>query len=102
MELQDFHLHQFTELQGTGFRVARAPGQNVAIELAAATDLGSTARQERFSVLFRGPLDAFLPQQTYPVEHPVLGAFDLFLVPVARDAKGFQYEAIFNRLVGEP
>jgi hypothetical protein len=34
----------------------------------------------------------------YRMEHDVLGALDLFLVPIARDEDGFQYEAVFNRL----
>ena len=52
---------------------------------------------EQFSLLFRGPLDAWLPQRTYPVEHPKMGRIDLFLVPVAEHKDGYRYEAFFNR-----
>jgi hypothetical protein len=31
--------------------------------------------------------------------HDKLGEFDLFLVPVAKNENGFQYEAVFNRMV---
>ena len=54
------------------------------------------AGMERFSVFFHGMGDHCLPQQIYPVEHDVMGAFDLFLVPIARDERGFCYEAVFN------
>ena len=57
------------------------------------------ARQENFSVLFHGPLERFLPQGMVGLRHETLGEFELFLVPVARDTDGFQYEAVFNRLI---
>ncbi len=53
---------------------------------------------QQFSLLFRAPLDAPLEQRIYSVAHAELGRFDLFLVPVARDAAGVQYQAVFNRL----
>ena|SRR5262249_46094495 len=51
---------------------------------------------ERFSVFFSGPVDRFLSQGIYSLEHEVMGAFELFLVPIAQNEKGFQYEAVFN------
>ncbi len=51
---------------------------------------------ERFSLFFEGPVDAPLPQQSYPLEHNQMGAFDIFLVPVGRASSGFRYEAVFN------
>ncbi len=53
---------------------------------------------QQFSLLFRAPIDAPLEQRIYTVAHAELGRFDLFLVPVARDAAGVQYEAVFNHL----
>jgi hypothetical protein len=53
----------------------------------------------KFSLVFMGPLDQSLPQQTYLFEHEKLGAFDLFIVPIGKDQKGLRYEAIFNRAV---
>jgi hypothetical protein len=35
-------------------------------------------------------------QQIYQVEHPTLGSFELFLVPVGPDEQGMCYEAVFN------
>ena len=51
---------------------------------------------ERFSAFFYGPGDRYLPQHAYAIEHDVMGAFDLFLVPISRDEKGYRYEAVFN------
>ncbi len=43
---------------------------------------------ERFSLYFRGPGDVLLGQRIYRVEHEAMGEMDIFLVPVARDARG--------------
>lgn len=51
---------------------------------------------ERFSVFFTGPSDRYLPQSVYPMEHEHMGAFELFLVPIAQNESGFRYEAVFN------
>ena len=48
-----------------------------------------------FSLLFRGPGEPALPQRIYRLEHDAHGALDIFIVPVARDATGVHYEAIF-------
>jgi hypothetical protein len=51
-----------------------------------------------FSLLFRGG-NVALPQNTYRIEHPSLGAFQLFLVPGSPDDNGAQsFVAIINRL----
>ena len=51
---------------------------------------------ERFSLFFTGPAELKLTQQTYRMEHEQMGAFELFLVPIAGGEKGFSYEAVFN------
>ena len=49
-----------------------------------------------FSLFFHHQAVLVIPQQTYPFRHPRLGNFDMFVVPVARDAQGFVYQAVFN------
>ena len=49
-----------------------------------------------FSLLFRNHSALIFPLQTYMVRHSALGEFALFLVPIARDATGFIYQAVFN------
>jgi hypothetical protein len=51
---------------------------------------------ERFSLFLQGPGDAFLPQHIYTVEHERMGTHELFIVPIARDERGFRYEIVFN------
>jgi hypothetical protein len=53
-------------------------------------------RAEPFAMILAGPAEPCLPQATYRVEHPVLGALDLFIVPIARKASGVEYEVTFN------
>jgi hypothetical protein len=59
------------------------------------------AGMERFSVIFRGPLEIFLPQQTYRVSHPDMGDFDIFLVALGQEPDGFKYEAVYNRYLDD-
>jgi hypothetical protein len=51
--------------------------------------------RDPFRLAFLGPADPVLPQRTYRLEHGTLGALDIFLVPIASDASGTTYEAIF-------
>jgi len=83
----------------TTFLFAREPEPPVALELvevqAAPAAAGSPGS---FSVVFLGPPGPALDQSTYPVSHPTLGEFPLFIVPTGRDGRGVRYEAIFNRM----
>lgn len=96
--LEHLNLSSFTEHLNTKFRIHAAESTVVETELIVAEDLGSTPRQERFSLIFRGPGEPYLPQNMYRIEHDVMGSLDLFLVPVGKDEDGIQYEAVFNRL----
>lgn len=60
------------------------------------SESGSESGMERFSIFFSGPGDRCLPQKTYALEHDQMGAFDIFLVPIGRDDRGYSYEAVFN------
>jgi hypothetical protein len=53
---------------------------------------------ERFSALFRGDLNRFLPQSTYRMEHEWFGSVEIFIVPIRKDGEGVYYEAVFNRV----
>jgi hypothetical protein len=50
-------------------------------------------------MIFKGPTSAPIEQKIYRLDHPALGPLDLFLVPIARDQAGVQYEAIVNRSI---
>lgn len=49
-----------------------------------------------FSLMFRSASPIVLPQQIYSLRNAVIGALQIFLVPVARDREGILYQAVFN------
>jgi len=65
------------------------------VEISAAVP-GPRRAGRPFSLTFRGPRDALLPQSTYRLEHDAMGDLDLFLVPIGPDPQGMCYEAVFN------
>ena len=89
---------EFSKHVNTKFRVVSE--EPIELELTEVKGYSSKPHEqtgmERFSAFFRGPADRYLAQQTYPIEHEQMGAFDLFLVPVSRDESGIRYEAVFN------
>ena len=85
---------------GTKFAVTDAPVP-LELELAEVTERRATARQEYFSLIFRGTRELILPQRIYQLEHERLGTGELFLVPVGVTEEAAEYEAAFTRLLGE-
>jgi hypothetical protein len=97
----------FAAHKGESFEIQAGPGETVAVVLASATVIGGAASPSRaaaeteaesFSLEFRGPRARFLAQGTYQLEHPALGSFPLFIVPVGLEGEEYRYEAVFNRL----
>jgi hypothetical protein len=90
----------FSQNLNTKFRVRAEAPRPVELELVEVKGWTSQPEEqkgmERFSVSFYGPEDIYMPQQTYTLEHERMGVFDIFLVPTGRDARGFQYQAVFN------
>jgi hypothetical protein len=89
----------FEENLNTKFWLPDAGPEACAIDLIEVTNGHSSPRQEQFALHFRGDRNQVLPQRIYPIKHDNIGEFDLFLVPIGRDATGTFYEAVFNRLV---
>lgn len=87
-----------TEQLNTKFRLQTPSSDVLELELINVEDIESSPRQERFSILFRGPLEPAVWQGTYKMEHDQLGAFDLFIVVLGREEDGMRYEAVFNRM----
>ena len=86
----------FEAATGTTFAVHPGDGTPVMLTLAEVDVLPAPEGWECFALLFDGPGPA-LPQWTYRVEHATMGAFPLFLGPVAGGGEGLRYEAVFNR-----
>lgn len=56
----------------------------------------STPEHPSFSLHFQGPREPALEQQTYAMQMQDGAVMDIFIVPIASDARGMQYEAVFN------
>jgi Domain of unknown function (DUF6916) len=94
-----FTIERFSGHVNTKFLMHYGDSQTAELKLTSVTDVGSSPRQIQFSLLFQASGDAPAAQGIYRLDHDKLGALDLFLVPIAKDAAGVRYEAIFNRLV---
>ena len=93
----DLTLARFTAHVGDGFDVVEVPGTTWT--LAEATGYGEVvdpATHASFSLLFRGALDPVFAQQTVTLRHPAIGEQAIFVTPIAADAGGVTYEAVFN------
>ena len=89
---------EFTKNANTNFQVEADENTQVALELAAVSEVKLYPQQEEFTLEFRGPLDQFLGQGVRNFTHDQMGQFELFIVPIRQDEQGFYYEAIFNRI----
>jgi hypothetical protein len=93
---------EFSQHVNTRFRLNADTAEPVELELVEVRTYmnkdkaGERGGMERFSVFFVGPLNPFLPQATYSLSHEKMGCFDIFLVPLGREEKGYSYEAVFN------
>ncbi len=83
----------------TTFKLEHPELGSIPLELISVSDLRETPRQRIYSILFRGPSGTPFQQGSFPLKHEVMGEATLFLVPVAHEADGFRYEAVFNQLV---
>ena len=88
----------FTQQAGTKFKVQVDENTGVELELAEVSELKLYPRQEEFTIVFRGPSNAFLDQGVRLFTHDHIGDFELFIVPIRQDEQGFYYEAVFNRI----
>ena len=92
----------FSRHLNTKFSFADKELQGVSVKLIEVNDLTpktmAAAGKECFAVVFIGPRNAPLRQETYAVTHESLGRFDMLVVPIASHSEGVYYEAIFNRL----
>ncbi len=92
-------LELFEPLLGQVFAVAFAD-EVFALTLAEAKSIGNFIPQVHdrppFSLVFHCPDVRVLPQAIYPLKHDQLGLQEMFLVPIAGNAEGVSYEAVYN------
>ena len=96
---------EFSKNVNTKFRIKADIPQVIELTLVSVTprrvEAHEQAGMERFSAVFMGPLEIFLPQQTYTMMQPDMGEFDIFLVPLGQEPEGFRYEAVYNYYKGD-
>ncbi len=102
--LDTFTITTFTGQEGTTFRLTLPSGTAIEATLLQVSSLtakgpsGEELPRKRvpFSLQFRVPTPDRFEQKTYTLEHAVIGKFEIFLVPIGREADGYRCEAIFT------
>jgi hypothetical protein len=96
--MQLMTLEQFAGCLNETFRVALNDGEVdfVLVEAQPLKQSAPGALRVPFSLLFLNTAALVFPQQLYPMKHPRLGEFSIFIVPIARNKDGFIYQAVFN------
>ncbi|KAA0256354.1 hypothetical protein FBQ97_07360 [Acidobacteria bacterium ACD] len=93
-------LATWESLVGKPFRIHAGPDREVHVSLAEVADLGRRERPggalDCYALRFVCPEPGHLPQATYRLAGPEVGALDVFLVPIGPGPSGMLYEAIFN------
>jgi hypothetical protein len=103
-------LAEFEKHLNTSFDLIREDGMKVTLKLIEAhtgtprssgkalSRRAKDADNEKFSLLFKGPRQQLLAQETYRFRHAALGEWRMFIVPVlSKSQRHYVYEAIFNR-----
>jgi hypothetical protein len=98
----NLNLEAFEAQLGTNFSI-KQEASTVNMRLVRVTNFATQneteAGKEGFSLLFRGPKETTLKQDTYVIEHERLGRFSFLIVPVGtKDTRAPHYEAVINRL----
>lgn len=95
---------EFAKHVGSVFTVLVDDAEVCALELSAvkAYERGvdvsdASLRIASFSLFFHSHSAFHLPQSSYCMLHPVLDQLEVFIVPLGPDARGMQYEAVFNQ-----
>jgi hypothetical protein len=95
--MQTLSLADFSDYNQHPFPVS-AGGARITLTLTQVTEVkgGIPGGRKPFSLIFRGPAQPLLPQAMYDFEHPLHGVTPIFIVPLAADADGVTYEAVFS------
>jgi len=107
VSLAEVSFATFTSTIGTEFMVFKDSSFPAILKLIEATltptthplaGRGQDVNNEKFSLIFYGPKQLSLTQDTHVFEHPNIGCFEMFIVPVGvQHSSHTRYQAIFNR-----
>jgi uncharacterized protein DUF6916 len=91
----DLTVNDFEAHKGDEFRLLASP--ELTLKLAQILRKGQGLRAGgAFSLLFVAPKGPYAPQNVYPLSHPTLGTFELFVVPIGPLEGGNGYEVVFT------
>jgi hypothetical protein len=104
--LDQLNFSAFSAQVGTSFNIGREAIELKLVEAKwhsssrSSVSVKTAARAENFSLLFSGPAERPLTQDTYGFEHDTMGCFEMFIVPAPGGDPGrTYYHAVFNRVV---
>jgi hypothetical protein len=101
MALEDLTVAHFEPRVGDEFTI-QVPGlsEDLSAELIEVETIGSEPHEPDgrtpFSLVFRVPQEAVLPQGIYDLQHVDLGPLSIFIVPIGRKDDGVRYQAVFS------
>jgi hypothetical protein len=96
MRLDELTAATFEPHVGSAFATDAETAQ-IELVLESVTRLGDRrGGREPFSLIFHGPRQPALAQAIRRLEHPALGALEIFVVPLAPAGDASRYEAIFT------
>lgn len=96
---EELTYEQFAQNRNGKFKVHISPESVVELDVDELSEFKKSALQERFWLVFRGPIKLPLGQGTYLFENDGMGQFYLFMTPIRENAESRFYEVIFNRIV---
>jgi hypothetical protein len=88
---------EYAKHLNTSFRESLENGESLTLELLEVIDRTGPAGYESFSLMFRAPNTTPIQQRMYRLEHDVMDASNIFLVPISQNEDGIVFEAAFNR-----
>jgi len=95
--MSDYALSRFTVHVGEEFDVLEGPGTRwILTEATGYGEVVDPTTHNAFSLLFRGAPDPVFAQQMVTLRHPAIGEQVIFVTPIAQDASGVTYQAVFN------
>lgn len=97
--LESLTREDFADRVGQTFAATAEGGRTLTLTLAEVEALpqppGDQGRPP-FSLVFHDAAPDHVPQQTLAVDHPEMGSFGLFVVPLGPGQQGMRYQAIFT------
>ena len=101
MDIEDVTVETFAGREGETFAIRFDDG-TYEMTLASVDRMpeewGRTDVREPFSVIFHGPVEHLIPQDTWALEHDELGTLELFVVPLGPEGEDgpLRYQAVFT------